>query len=351
MALCQHIEPKSRQLHFYGVEVQPSIYQLIPHEDTLKPLKKHSTYNYEANLIYSTTGNKAWHSVYHYPKVGISAKFVDFKYPDVLGYAIGIYPFIDFTVFSKDKFYSNFRVGLGMAYISEKYDAIKNPLNIAISSSINVIGTLRLNIGYHLTQNVILTTSIGLAHLSNGAFNKPNYGLNLGGAGIGILYIFNETKPSTSSPFDPISKSNNLSISFMGGIKEIDNGSNSKYYPLTFQVIYLKSTSRFFEYGGTLDLMHDKSSKFHIIQKNQHYSSPNDDICIGTTLHLQFPLDKFASFAEIGLYLYKPNPKYPQTYQRIGCRYKLNKTLTLLVALRTHLNIADHVDWGLTIAI
>lgn len=349
--LGQNDTKPTKQFVFTAIEIQENTSELVPHHDTLNPLKKGYITDYEVNFILGTTGNKQWHSVYHYPNIGITTKYINFHYSNVLGQAIATYPFIQFNLNLKKRFYSSLRIGLGIAYLSKKYNQTENPTNIAISTSLNVIGNMQIRLGYRLSQKVDIVANLNGTHLSNGAYKKPNYGINMAGLGIGIKYNINSYQPFHSEQWESKSNKSIASIGVLGGIKEVGGAGGSKYYPITLQLAYLKPATRFFTIGAGFDLMYDKSSKFDILQKNQHYSSPNDDICIGAVSHFQFPLDRFSSFAEIGLYVYNPNPKSPIVYQRIGLNYRLSTRMSFVLALKTHLTVADHIDWGFAITI
>lgn len=328
------------------IDLQISKSELIPHHDTLNPLKKGYITNYEISFSFGTSGNKNWHLTYKFPSVGLSAKVINFNQHKVLGEAFSIFPFIVFRLNPNGRLYTFIRVGGGVAYLNKIYDSSKNPTNVAISSPLNFIGDIRFGIEYRLNSKVNIHANMNGTHLSNGSYKKPNYGLNMLGFGVGISYAISTHEIHRANYNESIIASSAFRLTIMGGSKEVGSAGGSKFYPFTLQLAYVKAKNSLIKYGGAIDLMHDKSSKTHILERNKIYSSPKHDICLGLISHVEFPFDKFSSFAELGLYLYKPNPHYPAVYQRIGINYRLSKTIALISALRTHLTVAEQVDWG-----
>ena len=324
---------------------------LIPHHDTLNPLKKGYINNYEISYSFGTTGNKNWHLAYKFPLVGLSAKVIDFNQHKVLGEAFSIYPFIVFRFTPDKRLFTFVRIGGGAAYLSKIYNSTKNPTNVAISNSLNFIGDIRLGIEYRLNSKVNINANMNGTHISNGSYKKPNYGLNMIGFGAGINYTISTHELHKSNYNESTITPSAFRLTIMGGSKEVGNAGGAKYYPITLQLAYVKAKNSLIKYGGAVDLIHDKSSKTHIQERNEIYSSPKHDFSLGIVSHVEFPFDRFSSFAELGLYLYKPNPHYPIAYQRIGVYYRLSKIITLISSLRTHLTVAEQIDWGVVLTL
>ena len=167
------------------------------------------------------------------------------------------------------------------------------------------------------------------------------------GFGIGFTYKLNNTKPTKSPTTTLTLKQPYILMTGTGAIKEVGDAGGPKYYPLSLQIAYIKPLSSIVELGGSLDIMYDKSVRFHLRKEGMNYHSPNDDFSVGTSVKVKLPLDKLAFFGDLGLYLYQPNPRFPIVYQRIGLNYSILKHTAIVLALKTHYNIADHLEFGL----
>lgn len=341
----------NKQFYFNSVNFRVNGGAILPHDDTLKPLKKGNIHELEVNVTLNTTGSKEWHKLYGHPSVGISAKYINLSNHSALGHTVGVFPFIAFYPIQKNHFYANIQLGIGIAYVTRKYSATDNPENVAISSPVNFMGDIHVGIGYKLSENIDLTAGVNATHLSNGAAKKPNYGLNMGSLGVGVNYKFNAARSTVGVKYTPKNLTSYKLISVSAAVKEAGDAGGPRYYPLTVQAAYLKPLEKYIDIGASLDVIYDKSARYDIRKKNKTYRSPNDDFSVGTAARFQLPLDKLSAFGEVGIYLYKPNPRSKLMYQRIGLNYRLAKNLSAVVALKTHLNVADHVDWGMAIVI
>ena len=194
---------------------------IIPHNVPLRPLKKGILKAFELSYSFKDIYNEDWNKRYNYPEIGVSYLFMDIGYPKVLGYSHCFYPYISFPFTKYDNpIRLNLKVALGLSYNTKVYDSISNPLNVAISTPINLYASLGLEVSFKVSNR--LNASIGLfgSHLSNGAIKKPNYGLNIATGNIGISYKIS-SKPYQYKKvikYDP-EKSRCLLI-FGGGVKE-----------------------------------------------------------------------------------------------------------------------------------
>jgi hypothetical protein len=144
----------------------------------LKSLKNGPVQGAELELGLQMSGNKNWHVAYKYPMAGIGLHYNYLSYPDVLGYATGIYGFLEIPIFRTDNFELLYRITSGLTYLSEKYEEGTNEENIAISSWVNYVIYNGLRARYWVNDKTAIGVGTGLTHYSNGGTSKPNKGLN-----------------------------------------------------------------------------------------------------------------------------------------------------------------------------
>ena len=72
-----------------------------------------------------------------------------------------------------------FRMGAGLAYLTEKFDVYSNRRNQAIGSHLN--GSMQFGLLYHhqLLEKDYIEVGISISHYSNAAFKVPNLGYNM----------------------------------------------------------------------------------------------------------------------------------------------------------------------------
>jgi len=170
------------------------------------PIKHSSKILYDTNLLswgqdidikWQTIGKKKWQEKHHYPRLGLQLNVMNLGQPDTLGTSIGILPNISFAIIKKKRWDFRFQFSYGLAYVSKTYDDLVNPLNTAISSSINSNVIIKLENQFQLHPKWWLKSGVNLIHLSNGANKVPNLGINVGALNLGVSYRPNEISEST----------------------------------------------------------------------------------------------------------------------------------------------------------
>jgi Lipid A 3-O-deacylase (PagL) len=163
--------------------------------------------NIEINYTKKRTGNERWIKNYHQPTTGFTFSILDYKDKN-LGKAFSIMPTIAFSLFQKKQFILDARLGGGVAYATKYWhrqpyaDSINNYLGSAINlyASVNCIGHYTIN---HYWQ---AEAGIALNHISNAGIRKPNFGINLIGAYVGVCYAIGNAKNSMNRNMDTANK-------------------------------------------------------------------------------------------------------------------------------------------------
>ena len=181
--------------YFYGsiLEHNPDIAHLITGHPT--------------GVIFSwnqkTYGLKAWERRYNYPDFGYSFIYQDMK-NQYLGENYGIYAHFNFYFFNR---YLMFRVGQGVAYGSNPYDAEENYINNAYGSQL--LSSTYL-MGNFQKQNIYkglgLQAGISIIHYSNADFKSPNNSTNTFAFNFGLNYLLHYEEHPDYIPKDPSEK-------------------------------------------------------------------------------------------------------------------------------------------------
>ncbi|MCB0704806.1 MAG: acyloxyacyl hydrolase [Saprospiraceae bacterium] len=131
------------------------------------------------NARFQTYGNKTWHEWQHFPEVGLALQFYNPGDRDILGYIVGIVPHLNLHLVRRNRFFTNFQVGSGMALIDRFYDPLTNPTNTAIGSAINNMTVFRLEAGWDISTHWSIQLGGSFTHISNAAAASPNLGINI----------------------------------------------------------------------------------------------------------------------------------------------------------------------------
>jgi hypothetical protein len=325
---------------------------LVPHHELLKPLRRGLISSVELSYRFNQNQNKKWNSYYSFPEVGISYMFMDLGYENVLGYSHSLYPYINFDVTKKNKpIWISLRFASGASYITNVYDSVSNKQNIAISSHLNLFIQIGAKINFKLGNCAEGNIGLSGMHFSNGSFKKPNYGLNIANVSFDVNYPIGKSKnqQKDTQPFKPID--NRWSIVMTGAIKEVRGPGGPKYGVGSLSVEYSKAVKQLLRLGTSLDYMYDGSTFVYFREDLIPFDSKLKASKLGLTLMGEMALDRLSAFANFGVYLYNHNKRIDPVYQRIGLRYRFNKFLYTQIALKTHLNVADYLEFGIMIAI
>ena len=324
---------------------------IIAHSDTLRPIAHNRTNGMRFTLTHKVDGSRAWYRLYKMPDIGFSFIYIDLGENKVLGSAWGLQPVIAYPIINYQNFLVKTEMGLGLAYITQKYSELTNHTNVAISTSMNYWASVNIISTYRLTEHCNVTAGIETNHFSNGAIKKPNYGLNIIGISIGFAYRI-DGKAYGKQFQTARSKAKPHLLLFVGaGIKETGPSGGMKYYPISLSIDYHIPMTELISFISGVDIMYDTSTHYHIELTGKHYSPINDDFQVGLKAGIVLPFNRLSLFGQLGAYLYNPNPRLPALYQKLGLRYMIAPRFQLQMELKTHLNTADHVEMGMAIAI
>lgn len=323
---------------------------IIAHCDTLRPLTHGRVYGVRFTLTQKVDGSRAWHRLHKMPNIGLSLIYIDLGDNKVQGSAWGLQPIIAYPIINCQNFLVKPEMGLGLAYVTQKYSPLTNPTNVAISTSMNYWASVNLISTYRLTEHCNVTAGIETNHFSNGAIKKPNYGLNIIGISLGFTYRIDGMAYGKQFQIARSETKPHLLLYVGAGIKETGPSGGMKYYPISLSVDYHIPMTELISYISGIDIMYDTSSHYHIELTGKHYSPVNDDFQVGLKVGIVLPFNRLSLFGQLGAYLYNPNPRLPALYQKLGLRYMVAPRFQLQMELKTHLNTADHVEMGIAIA-
>lgn len=130
------------------------------------------------SLGFANTHNTSWARYFNFPQTGVALSFSSLGNRQVLGYGIGLIPYVVFNPAKRMKQPFYFKLGLGVNYFTKHYNPYKNPENRSIGSAFTwafqcyayqtvVVGKLyKIKVG------------LGWDHASTGHMALPNFGYN-----------------------------------------------------------------------------------------------------------------------------------------------------------------------------
>lgn len=307
---------------------------------------------FEIGLLQITSLKNKWAAGYHFPRIGLSLFYTPFNNSKALGKAFGLYPHINFPLLQTSKQSINFRMGMGLAYFTSKFEPRENYQNLAIGSSLNALIHFMFDYQWHLNKKNNLSMSLGLIHFSNGSITTPNYGLNLPMASIAYSHSFNEDIQKRSTQTYPLfryEKNKDFRLDYqMGyGIKRMNKIPSDKFQIFTQSLTLFKPLNNKSDIGAGLDFSWDESHKTLLSDEGINPPSGLGLAKYALAANYELKLDKLAFKVGLGTYVYAKEKAEGTVYEKLALNYLFYKNLYCSIELKAHAAKAAYIGWGI----
>lgn len=310
----------------------------------------------EFSLQKATYGAHRWEKEYGFPLIGISFWMSNIGGFEEIGNGYALFPYLNLPLFKKDKSSLNFRVGLGLGYLGNKFDNKINYKNFAIGSHLNVAANLLLEYKRQISKRFFLSGGITLSHFSNGTTKTPNYGLNILTANISFAYYLNKPNPYLSNmilpelyPFEfDGRKFLELHLSFAFTNKDMTQSVGDRFWVFAIYGNLMKRVSYKSKFGLGMSLTADMSDKFVVehFDTQESYSSASF-LKTGISVAYELMISRMSLLFNLGIYVSGDYRRYSDVYQRVTLRYAIKQNLYANAVLNSHMGIADYIGIGL----
>jgi len=346
---------------------------LIPHHSDMMAMYRHAT---GINVKYRSAINQPNGNGANIDKItyGYTFNLLNLG-SEVAGYSIGA----GGLVMPQSGKYNYWILGMGIGYLTKRYDEFGNPRNPAIGSHLNGM----MHLGYHLDVGPYLNkwgwkmyAEAGMVHFSNANWRQPNFGVNIPYLSIGAkrtLFLASnnygkviEIRPEVetginnkSAPWKHIEQigaipsrsylRNQHLLGLRLGRRQIELDQRRTFvnavleYNCEFRRALLGPS---FRVGA--NVFFDKSymySKFGL--KSDAYSL-NDFTEVAITAGSHWEYGKWGFIADAGLYLFRPDDTKRRYYEGVGVCYRATQRVYLIARLKAHLSSADYMEWGVS---
>ncbi|MBJ6110496.1 acyloxyacyl hydrolase [Hymenobacter sp. BT523] len=327
-----------------GAYAQGSI--IMAHTYAIRHLVASHPTGFEINLQRQTTGAAPWHGWYKFPKVGLALTYYDFHNP-VLGYAFAASPYISKSFSRGEKHDFSFRLGTGLAYLTNPYNQETNHKNTIASSALNATLQFRFEYDYALTPHLALLAGLGLNHFSNGATTKPNFGVNLPSVVLGLNY-HEQRHPVQVNPYAPAPEDvghmfYNVSTSL--GFKQRTEGDKQKYLVNSVTLAVGRRMNRKSNLLLGVEGFNDRSLKATLDDTTRAGLKQPDVKKAGVFIGHELLFGRLAFDSHLGFYVYAPYKSSTPYYERLGLKYHFTNLLFGAIDLKIHRGAADVIEF------
>ena len=324
----------------------------IHHHLSMKGYPKHFPM-FELSLQKQTYGNKAWHSYFNYPIVGITAFASSLGNNEIIGNAYALYPFVNFP-FNKSKVNTfSFRFGCGVGYITKKFDPLENYHNTSIGSNINAAINMTFEYQRKISERFKMSIFAGLTHFSNGCSNSPNSGINIANAGISATYLLKDQEEyipkqkNSNKEYKKIDPEFYIGMSY--GIKRIEYGQKEDFSVYNLEFYAMDRVTNLSKVGIGLDLVSDATDE---ITLRNFYGDANEYTFVqllkpGIGAVYELMMSRTSLLINFGYHPWGRDMRYGRWYQKLGLKINFGEYIYGKIALNTHFGTADFIGFGL----
>jgi hypothetical protein len=326
---------------------------MINHHLEMKIFNAHFP-SFEINLGKETYGRESWQANYGYPFIGISYWYSQLGNSEFLGSANALFPYVNYPIVRNRKHELNFRVGLGLAYLTKRFERLENYKYIAIGSHLNAAINLMTEYRWRFNPRMNAAIGVSLMHFSNGSTKTPNYGINTPSINVAFAYRLSKENTYLSRKLIPslytFEFPGTKSIDFLFGATAAFKDMGSEYgrtfmiynfYGSAMKQFSLKSAA-----GIVFDFTYNESDYFFAQLDKVAFENKKDLVRIGVGPAYQLIMSNLSYNFGLGFYL--KGIMAPSTvYFKLGIQYQITKGLFANLTLRTNYGQADFLGVGL----
>jgi len=358
---------------------------IMKHNVHLENLVERPVNGAKLAVEFQTMGEKPWHQYYRFPVIGLGGTFLDLGNPGMLGQAFAVYPYINIPVVRTNYFMLNVKPGAGVSYVTKIFrDAtVYRPdgsvwldkSNAAIGSRLNVYFSAGANIEIPITAGFSLTAEYNWNHISNGSVIQPNSGINMLNGSVGVKYFPNY--PNYQAPqkqeIAGLPRKFSFEATLSGGVRELYY-KDEKMYPIASIALgAYRPLSNCYRMGLGLDAFYDGVYNGKTQFKRTYLTTDEfkNKIRVGVSWQNELVIGRLTAGLHLGLYLYDPiknlepyedaknglvnkpliyrydiDKEDGWLYTRVVGKYAITEHFFASIALKTHLQKAEFIEWG-----
>jgi hypothetical protein len=351
----------------------------------LENLVKGPASGVKLGVEFQTMGEKPWHQYYNFPVIGLGAAYLDLSNPDMLGKAFALYPYINIPVVRTNYFMLHVKPGAGMSYATKTFknttvynngSIVLNESNGAIGSHLNVYFSAGANIEIPVTAGFSLTAEYNWNHISNGSVIQPNSGINMLNASVGLKYFpnYRDYQAPVRQEIEDLPHKFSFEATLAGGVRELYYRDEKMYPIASIALGVYRPLTNWYRMGVGPDAFYDGVYNGKTLFRRTYLTTDEfkNKIRIGVSWQNELIMGRLTAGLHLGLYLYDPIKNlepYPEAekgsvrkpliygydidkedgwlYTRVVGRYAITDHFFASIALKTHLQKAEFIEWGL----
>ncbi|MBN1952870.1 MAG: acyloxyacyl hydrolase [Bacteroidales bacterium] len=341
-------DEKTSLINNLRLEVKGHCGVVYPHHSFIRYLVNSNVSGFELSLTTDSYGKSYWDELYRYPRYGVGYLMSSLGNREVFGNSHTLFLNLEIPLVPKERrLWASYQFCLGVAYLDQIFDLQSNPVNIPISTHLNLYGSLRFNANFLLTDHSEISMGLNLGHYSNGKTGITNYGLNAIALQLGFKSEIQKKRYTVRTLTNKnVADRHSLGFQLNGGWKTDYQYQGDHYPVVSFVGEYLNHFKPKFYGGIGLDLFYDGSLGPDKAAKFELDAVPADNFRAGCHASVMARYNKIYLLFHAGYYLYYHYAPYSKMYGRLGIHYDINSRVFLSFTVKAHSTVADFFEWG-----
>ena len=341
-------------------------------------------------LEFPSLQQRPWQQYLGNPTVGLGFSWLDFgnpQDPDMarLGMGVAIYPYILLDAIDTDYFQMRFKVAGGLAAVTEHWytqedtdpDHYYEPtVNTIFGCTLNVYLNAGINLNVPVTKYLAFGTEFGYFHMSNGRVCMPNIGVNSIYGSVGLTATFNHKETRAPKTFPDLPYGWAINLTGAAGAQKSAIKDPNRFFISSIHAGAVYHVTNWYGIGAGLDLFYngaiDKNTDRYLYRKDRDYTF-TDKVCAGLAMNNEFKFGAVTAIVDWGFYFFNPSRNYYDNdhplygygkrplfykndgagtdeafhYIRFGLKCRIWDNMYLQASAKTHLHIAEYVEFGI----
>ena len=311
---------------------------------------------FELSLHRNTYGQHRWEVLHNYPSIGLTFYYSPLAFRNdeaakELGQVFALYPFINFPFNSNERSRGTFKLGVGLGYLTNKFDPKENYHNYAIGSHLNAAINLSFEYRQRIVERLTWVSSLGLTHFSNGATRSPNMGINIFSVATGLSWYLEKPKAFSDKRLRPVPFSFEFDgrqhfitdVQYTIGYKDVSQqyGTNNFYLVHDLAANFMFQITERDRLGVGVEVVWDNSDRV----KPPYYKA---FLKPAGLIAYEMMLDRVSFMFNVGIRKNAPGSKMAFLfYQKVGLRYYISDGLFTTLSFTTYDIKADFISIGI----
>lgn len=300
------------------------------------------------NILKKTTGSNDWEQLYNFPEYGFSFFYSSLGNDSVFGHEYALYPYFNLDIVSGNRVSLYNQIGVGLSYITEKFDLKENYKNVVVGSHFNIHFNTKFGLKFQLTEKFSFHTGLSFDHFSNGNTHEPNIGINSLTLYSGLDFLVGKKVEMNKHQLVPYNRQHEWKVFYSVGGKHARALDSHFYFTSSVSAEFNRSLSRVFYVGAGADVFYDSSTETELKADKTTTFNKKDDFRTGIHISQKVVYNRLSLELQEGVYIWLVDKvEHNVMYNRGIIGYTLSDRFSLRIAMKSHLHILDYPEIGI----